>query len=219
MKNFIHHTIYKNTFWLSLQRCVYWEDQKALIVSDLHFGKTGHFRKSGIAVPQNIFKEDLQRLFAEIQFYHPKQLIIVGDLFHSRENKEMNLFLKWRNDIEHIEVTLIKGNHDVLKDDWYKKAGITVYQKKLQVADFCFTHDISGCDDYADESNYFFSGHIHPGISIRTGVRQSRSFPCYYFGERYAVLPAFSKFTGLYSIAAKVRDTVYAITDKELIKL
>ena len=30
---------------------MFWEEEKALIVSDLHFGKTGHFRKSGIAVP------------------------------------------------------------------------------------------------------------------------------------------------------------------------
>jgi DNA ligase-associated metallophosphoesterase len=198
---------------------VYWEEEKALIVSDLHFGKTGHFRKSGIAVPQNIFKEDLQRLFAEIQFYQPKQVIIVGDMFHSRENKEMNLFIKWRNDISGIEVVLVKGNHDVLADAWYKKAGITVKKEKLQVGKFSFIHDITNHDEEKDSDGYLFSGHIHPGVSVRSGIRQMLNFPCYYFGEKYAVLPAFSKFTGLYCIDPKMKDTVYAITDKALIKI
>jgi len=198
---------------------VYWEEHKALIVSDLHFGKTGHFRKSGIAVPQNIFKEDLQRLFAEIQFYQPKQVIIVGDMFHSRENKEMNLFLKWRNDISAIEVVLVKGNHDVLAEGWYKKAGITVKKEKLQVGKFSFIHDITDYDEEKDFDGYLFSGHIHPGVSVRSGIRQMLNFPCYYFGEKYAVLPAFSKFTGLYCIDPKMKDTVYAITDMALIKI
>ena len=48
--------------WLSAERCIFWEEQSALIVSDLHLGKTGHFRKAGIAVPQSVFKEDLQHL-------------------------------------------------------------------------------------------------------------------------------------------------------------
>jgi uncharacterized protein len=219
MKNFVHHIIHNNTFWLSLRRCVYWEEQKALIVSDLHFGKTGHFRRSGIAVPQNVFKEDLQRLFAEVQFYQPGQLIIVGDMFHSRENKEMNLFIKWRNDIHRVEVVLVKGNHDVLADAWYKKAGITVKKEKLQVGKFSFIHDITNYDEEQDFDGYLFSGHIHPGVSVRSGIRQMLNFPCYYFGEKYAVLPAFSKFTGLYCIDPKVEDTVYAITDKALIKI
>jgi len=204
---------------LSLQRCVYWEEQKTLIVSDLHFGKTGHFRKSGIAVPQNIFKEDLQRLFAEIQFYQPKQVIIVGDMFHSRENKEMNLFLKWRNDISLIEVILVKGNHDILTDAWYKKAGIKVENGKLQIGKFSFIHDLANYDEHKNSKNYLFSGHIHPGVSVRSGIRQMLNFPCYYFGEKYAVLPAFSKFTGLCCIDPTANDTVYAITDKTLIKI
>jgi DNA ligase-associated metallophosphoesterase len=219
VKKFVHHIIRKNTFWLSVQRCVYWEEKKALIVSDLHFGKTGHFRKYGIAVPQNIFKEDLQRLFAEIQFHQPQQVIIVGDMFHSRENKEMSLFLKWRNDIPGIEVVLVKGNHDILPDSWYSNADIKIYKSKLQIGKFSFIHDMTEVDDRENDGEYFFSGHIHPGVSVRSGLRQMLNFPCYYFGEKYAVLPAFSKFTGLCCIDPKVDDTVYAITNEALIKI
>src|SRR4051794_20131529 len=103
----------KQTLWLSSERCVFWEDQKALIVSDLHFGKSGHFRKSGIGVPQNVYKEDLQRLFTLIQFFNAEKLLIVGDMFHSHANKEVDLFTKWRNDLPGLSVQLIKGNHDI----------------------------------------------------------------------------------------------------------
>ena len=135
--------LHQQTLWLSPERCIYWEEQNALIVSDLHFGKTGHFRKSGIPVPQNIYKEDLQRLVNQIQHFKPSQLIVVGDLFHSVANKELELFLKWRNDFTSLHIQLIKGNHDILKKEWYNAANIMVTKDHLSIANFCFVHDIN----------------------------------------------------------------------------
>jgi metallophosphoesterase superfamily enzyme len=66
------HCIRDHHFWLSPERVLYWEEEKTLILSDLHFGKTGHFRKSGIAVPQSIYQQDLQRLFHQISFFNPE---------------------------------------------------------------------------------------------------------------------------------------------------
>lgn len=140
-------------------------------------------------------------------------------MFHSRENKEMNLFLKWRNDIPNVEVVLVKGNHDILTDAWYEKAEIKVQKQKLQIENFSFIHDMLELEDQENSGGYFFSGHIHPGVSVRSGIRQMLSFPCYYFGEKYAVLPAFSKFTGLCCIDPQKKDTVYAITEKALIRV
>jgi DNA ligase-associated metallophosphoesterase len=212
------HIIQKNTFWLSHERIIFWEEEKALILSDLHFAKTGHFRKEGIGVPQNLYKEDLQRLFHAIQFFQPKKLIVVGDLFHSRENKEMNIFLKWRNDISHINIHLVKGNHDILENSWYERSEITVSNEQLSIEQFSFTHDASSINQQQITNNYFFSGHIHPGIKIKNSL-QSLHFPCFYFGEKYCVLPAFGKFTGLAMIKPKKGETVYAIVNRSLIKV
>src|SRR5580658_7261737 len=129
--------------WLSPDRCIFWEEEKCLIVSDLHFGKTGHFRKSGIAVPPSVYKEDLQRLLSLIQYFQPRELLVVGDLFHSRENKELALFRKWREDLSHIAIRLIKGNHDILQEDWYLDAGIAVSPETWQIGEFAFIHDIT----------------------------------------------------------------------------
>lgn len=211
--------LHAETLWLCAERCIYWEEEQALILSDLHFGKTGHFRKSGIAVPQNVFKEDLQRLFAQIQFYKPGKLFIVGDLFHSYANKEMDLFLKWRNDISAIEILLIKGNHDILAKKFYENAGIKTTDDLLSVKNFCFTHDIGHHCNNGSKNNYTFSGHIHPGIHIHGLARQSLQFACFYFGETYAVLPAFSRFTGFSKIKIKENDKVFAIVNNNIISV
>lgn len=129
--------------WLSPDRCIFWEEERSLILSDLHFGKTGHFRKSGIAVPQAVYREDLQRLLSLIQYFQPAQLLVVGDLFHSRENKELELFQKWRDDFSHLGIRLIRGNHDILHEQWYRTAGIEVSPERLQIGAFEFIHDIT----------------------------------------------------------------------------
>jgi uncharacterized protein len=129
--------------WLSPDRCIFWEEERSLILSDLHFGKTGHFRKSGIAVPQYVYREDLQRLLTLIQYFQPRQLLIVGDLFHSRENKELELFQKWRDDLPELQIQLIKGNHDILHESWYQAAGIGVSHEYLRIGAFSFIHDIA----------------------------------------------------------------------------
>jgi len=208
----------KQTLWLSPARCIFWEDEQALILSDLHFGKSGHFRKSGIGVPQNIYKEDLQRLFSQIQFFKPSTLLIAGDMFHSHANKEIDFFLKWRNDIPGVSIRLIKGNHDVLTNKFYEEANIEVALKKLSIKKFCFTHDI-GAECEPDGEVFTFSGHIHPGIKVNGGGKQSFMLPCFYFNDTYAVLPAFSLFTGLYKVRPNKKDNVFALVKDQVIKM
>lgn len=203
--------LHQQTLWLSPERCIYWEDQNSLIVSDLHLGKTGHFRKAGIAVPQNLYKEDLQRLINQIQHFKPTRLIVVGDLFHSAMNKELELFLRWRQDFQSLQIDLIKGNHDILKEEWYADANISVSGSHLSIANFCFVHDINEACETTGEIDYYFSGHIHPCISLKGMGRQALKFPCYYFNKEFAVLPAFGKFTGTALIDRKTTDQVYAI--------
>jgi len=190
-----------------------------LILSDLHLGKTGHFRKHGIAVPQNLFIEDMQRLVEQIIFYKPKKVIAVGDLFHSGANKEMDLFLKWRNDIPEIDFILVRGNHDILEKEWYDKAAIQVEEGIYSINNFSFLHDPSDAPEETHGSNFIFSGHLHPGVNIQGIAKQNLTFPCYYFAAKMAILPAFSKFSGLAMVKKKKNETVYAIVNHSLIRI
>jgi uncharacterized protein len=217
MMDFIKHTILNNSFLLSAGRCIFWEAEKALILSDLHFGKTGHFRKNGIAVPQTIFKEDIQRLTAQVQYFKAEQLIIVGDLFHSHANKEMDLFVRWRNDFAQLKINLVIGNHDILPAHWYEQVNINCIKDQWQTGSFIFTHDKAECNDVKD--CYIFSGHIHPAVALYGTGKQSLKFPCFYFKKTYAILPAFGRFTGTHTIRQVKGDVVFAIAQNKIIQL
>lgn len=212
--------LHQQTLWLSPSRAVFWEEAKALILSDLHLGKTGHFRKSGIAVPQQLYKEDLQRLIALIQYFQPGELIIVGDMFHSHSNKELLWFEKWRSDLRGIAINLVKGNHDILNEKWYADNGIRVYPDFLYRPPFAFIHEgpLTPPEPLPD-INYLFSGHLHPGVLLSGAGKQSLRFPCFYFGQSQAILPAFSAFSGLKILPPQPGDKFYAIVENTIVAL
>jgi DNA ligase-associated metallophosphoesterase len=211
-------TVQNQTFWLTGERCLFWEKEQILIVADIHFGKSGHFRSEGIGIPTAVFREDMQRLFAQIQFFKPKQLIIVGDFFHSHLNNEALLFEKWRKDIDQLPIHLVTGNHDILPKSWYSNNNIIQHEEVFTLQSICFVHEYDK-QKHKEESLYYFSGHIHPGVYINGLARQSLRFPCFYFSESHAVLPAFGKFTGTYLVKPKKKDKVFAIVNNQLITI
>jgi len=221
MRNPVPHTILGQTFWVSPERCLYWEEENALIVSDLHLGKSGHFRKEGIAIPQTLYKADLQRLMSQLYLFKANRLIIVGDMTHSKANKELDLFVRWRKDFPTLEVELIRGNHDILEQAWYEDAGIIVHERKKESGPFLFLHDLQMRKklEERDRSLYSFTGHMHPGISIRGKGKQYLTFPCFYFAKDYCVLPAFSRFTGTFMVTPEKSETAFAIVENGLIKM
>jgi len=196
--------------WISPGRCIYLEKLKTLVLSDLHFGKTGHFRKSGIAIPQQIYLDDLHRLMEQVQHFKPEVILFTGDLFHSDENREHELFERWRKSISQVSLLLVKGNHDRLAEDLYSSIGLTVYESYHNIGAFGFLHDIEQ-DIPEVAGTYVFCGHIHPGIRINGLGKQSLSFPCYQIKPTYAVLPAFSRFTGLKLVDRDQHDRIFAI--------
>lgn len=213
MASMLSHIIRDEHFILSSERVIFWENEKTLIAADLHVGKSGHFRKSGIAIPQSVYKDDLQRLLAQLLFFKAERLIIVGDLTHSQANLELDLFRRWRLDFPSLDVHLTKGNHDILDESWYGDAKITVHREPFHIRNFTFVHDRA---DRAD-CDYCFSGHVHPALVLRGRGKQALRFPCFYFGKKDAILPAFSRFTGTYTVRPDPGEQAYAIVEKDIV--
>lgn len=221
MKNPLPHIIRGQTFWVSPQRVLYWEEENTMLIADLHLGKSGHFRKEGIPIPQNSQKADLQRLIAQLYFYKADRLIIAGDFTHSAANKELDLFLKWRRDFSGLQIDLVKGNHDILADDWYSAANIRVHTHTMRAGPFLILHDLKDQRKLSDEDKklYQFAGHLHPGVLLKGLAKQSMKLPCFYFTLQYAILPAFSRFTGQYMVKPGKDELVFAIAGDELTPL
>ena len=99
------------------QRCAYWEERGALLLSDLHLGKSATFRHHGIALPEGDTAADLARLDVALTDSGAREMIIVGDLFHAasaRSATVLRLFADWRERHAGIQIRLIIGNHDRL---------------------------------------------------------------------------------------------------------
>jgi DNA ligase-associated metallophosphoesterase len=198
---------------LNKEKAIYWVAKRMLIISDLHIGKSAHFRKYGIPVPATIGQHDLERLAALIRIYDTDSVLITGDMFHNKLNSDVLLFEAWRNEHKGIRFILVKGNHDALSDEAYARLGIEVVHKELLVAPFRFIHDKpTEFDEY-----FNITGHIHPGVTIYGKARQQLKFPCFYFSSTCAVMPAFSAFTGLSKIHREAGDQFYAITPTQVL--
>lgn len=212
----VQHSIGTQQFCLFPERYALWQNHNILVVSDLHFGKTGHFRKAGIPMPQAVFKQDLQLFFHAIQLHKPTEVIVVGDMFHSVANKELDLFARWRADFLHIPITLVKGNHDILPRSWYAEQSIEVIPTEYKKDGIVFSHDLPTT---LLPPYYYIVGHLHPGVTVPLGGRQKISLPCFYFTPKYAVLPAFSAFSGLAIVNQQPQDAVFAITGSSVMPI
>ncbi len=219
MSAFLSHIIEDQHLVLTAERSIFWENERTLIIADLHIGKTGHFRKAGIGVPGAVYKDDLHRLLSQVLFFKADRLIIVGDLSHSTANRELELFRKWRSDFSSLEVHLARGNHDILDRKWYEESQITVHNDPYIIDRFHFVHDVQKPLYVPAEGEFVFSGHVHPSVTIRGRGRQALQFPCFYFESHGCILPAFSRFTGSYNVRPGTTDKVYALVEKEIIPL
>lgn len=190
-------------------KALFWPSQGILIVSDLHLGKAGHFRKHGIPVSRKVHLTDLRNLRGLIHEHNPKEVILLGDLFHSIQNSEWEDFLLFLKDYDHIRFTLVEGNHDILTN--YPPSLSCV--PRLEIEPFSFTHK------YEEADHYNISGHIHPGVTIRGKARQGITLPCFLFSDCFAILPAFGQFTGIKKIRPRKEDKVFAIADQNIIEL
>jgi DNA ligase-associated metallophosphoesterase len=211
-------TWHNETFVLHPNRCMFWEKESTLIVSDLHLGKTGHFRKEGIAVPQQVYQQDLHRLFDTIRFFNPRHILLTGDLFHSRSNLEWDWFARLRKEITNAQFTLVVGNHDKLSPQVAANLNLSVYNYLVQ-SGFLFVHNANDYANINETVKGLICGHVHPAVKVATGIRQFARLPCFHFTPTICTIPAFSLFTGTHVIRPKKEDAVFAVTASEIIAL
>ena len=200
--------------WLLLpEKAVFWKKQSMLILTDLHLGKAGHFRKAGIPIPTGVHQADLQCLGKLITRYQAQKILMLGDLFHSEINSEWQSFRDFLNQHYQLEFILVKGNHDILPKDAYCEPNLKVYEERWEFSPFSFRHHPIEYPEMG--SGYPVCGHIHPGYKVKIKAGQSIKLPCFFFSASQAILPAFGKFTGCVHVAKKAEDQVFVILSEE----
>ena len=201
------------TLRLLSEKAIYWPKEKCLLVSDVHQGKIQHFRKFGLGVPNEAAKSNIHRLSQIFDSYEISKVIFLGDLFHSSLNSEWQSFSKFRKGYKNIEFDLVMGNHDILDEHSFSQAIDNILPEGTCLGPFALFHHPSDKEGY-----YGLCGHIHPSLKIVNHSKQSVRVPCFYFGESFAILPAFGSFTGTHSIQAKKNDDIFLIVEDEVIQ-
>ncbi|WP_010227299.1 ligase-associated DNA damage response endonuclease PdeM [Gillisia marina] len=187
-----------------------WEEQQMLLISDVHLGKISHFRKFGSAVPYKAIAENFIRLTEISEYFSPKTICFMGDLFHSSLNAEWDLFADWVANID-ASIVLVAGNHDIISELKYEALGIKIFSE-ITHSKILLTHHPEEREAY-----YNICGHLHPGFKLRGVGRQVVKLRCFYRNKKQLIMPAFGEFTGNFWISPKEGDSIYAITKKEVI--
>jgi DNA ligase-associated metallophosphoesterase len=216
MMNYLIHHLCGEEFWLMPEKAIYWPSEKILLVSDMHLGKAGHFRKSGLYVPGDLLDGDLYKMDELLNKYDIKNVIFLGDLFHNRHNHEWEIFGQWRTTHADVKLDLVIGNHDILGEEKYCKYSIEVHKESLRKGPFLLRHHPLG--DHETDS-YVLCGHIHPSYLLQGKGRQYLTFPCFIFDQRQGILPAFGRFTGSTLVKAEKKSLVYVVVESIVLKI
>ena len=58
---------------------------------------------------------------------------------------------------------------------------------------------------------YVLAGHLHPCVVLGGAAHQRLRLPCFHFGARVGVLPAFGAFTGMHAVRAQPGERLFVV--------
>lgn len=194
------------------QKVLYIPSYQLLVLSDWHIGKLGHFRKAGLFVPPMRLEEEFARLADLLSELPVREVIFLGDLFHSEWNYEWDEFQQFLQRFPSVKFILTRGNHDILPTAVLQASVIEVKEYVLLSEGLLFSHEpLQHLDSYI----YNIVGHVHPGCEVALPGRQYYKLPCFYLEDKVLTLPAFGRWTGLYILPKRQDNRIFAIVGTE----
>ncbi|WP_422047837.1 ligase-associated DNA damage response endonuclease PdeM [Shimia sp.] len=167
---------------------LWWEDQRLLVVSDLHLGKSERvLRRGGPAIPPYETRDTLLRLEEVLEATEANTVVCLGDSFDDVEAARA-LSEGERLWIARLQAgrrwVWIEGNHDPGPVDL---GG--AHLSELPLPPLAFRH-IAQPGQSGE-----VSGHYHPKVTVQTRLRKI-SRPAFLFDRDRIILPAFGTYTG-----------------------
>ena len=187
------------TLVLDVSAIVYWPDERALVVADLHFEKGSSFARHGMLLPPYDTAATLARLAGVIAHYAPRLVIALGDSFHDGGGParvsppDRATLAELQCDRDWV---WIAGNHD---PDPAKEIG-GAFARSLSVGPLTFRHEPT-----RGPADGEIAGHLHPLARVsRRGHVVARK--CFAADGRRMIMPAF----GAYAGGLDIRDRAFA---------
>ncbi len=166
-----------------IETSLWLEQERILIINDLHLGYEEALQHKGVLVPRFQLKEIvaiLERIFAKVT---PETIIINGDLKHEfgrvlrQEWSEVLQLIDFL--LQHCkEVIIIRGNHDPVIQAIADKRRTKVVAE-YRIGDTLIIH---GDELVETDAQRIIIGHEHPAITIREGSKWEK-YKCFLRGK------------------------------------
>lgn len=181
------------------------DNEKVLVIGDLHLGYEGSMRESGYMIPSGLYKQTIEYLdliFDRIGKGVDK-VVILGDLKHEfgkyaeDEWKEIGEVMNYlRRKVK--EVIIVKGNHDAIIGSMIEKLDNVELVDYYLWDGFAFLHGDRDFKDkiYDKKIKYWVIGHGHPAIILqeKKGIKKEK-YKCFlvgkFRGKKVIVVPSF----------------------------
>lgn len=190
------------------QRGLYWPQQRALLVADLHWGKDSTFRAHGIPLSRGLLADELERLIQLCESLDAQHLWVLGDLCHAPEGLTDSV----REEIAQACLrlpprALIEGNHDRHLESIVSQWGFEWWPEGVQVEGVALNH----------HPRPGIHGHLHPTYVVKNRGERLR-LPCFHWNRERLVLPAFTGFSNGVLMPKGPEDHVAVIAGTQIFK-
>jgi len=197
------------------EKAAYLPALEALLVSDVHLGKSETFQHFGIPIPNQVNAATLERLQRACDRTQARHLFVLGDLFHAKAGLVEEVIDGWLRFLEatQLDAHLIVGNHDRGLVETLSQLSLTCHTHPVELAPWILSHEPLPATDGIN-----VCGHIHP--CVRIGGKGDRlRLPCFYWEPRLnrLTLPSFGEFTGGYDVAIVHNAVAYVIAEDAVI--
>jgi DNA ligase-associated metallophosphoesterase len=184
---------------------LYWPEEGALVVSDLHLEKGSSFAARGVLLPPYDTAATLARLARLITRYAPRLVIALGDSFHDgggparlAETDRATLAALQRG----RDWLWVAGNHDPAPTHGVGGSGAAM----LALGALVFRHEPT-----AEAHEGEIAGHLHPMACIAVRGRAIRR-RCFASDARRLVMPAFGAYAGGLNVRHRAFAALFAAT-------
>jgi len=178
---------------------LYWPEERALVVADLHLEKGSSYATRGVLLPPYDTAATLARLAELIGRYAPQAVIALGDSFHDGDgparlgDADRAALLALQRGRDWLWVA---GNHDPDPSEHVEGS----FAATLAIGPLLFRHA-----PQAGAVTGEVAGHLHPVARVSGRGRTVRR-RCFVSDRRRVILPAF----GAYAGGLNVRDRAFA---------